>query len=65
MTPQEKAKNLVELFTFSCHECDNAAISALLAVDEILSFMYRFDLDKDMSIQFKWWQDVKTEIEKI
>jgi len=65
MTPQEKAKNLVELFTFSCHECDNASISALLAVDEILSFMYRFDLDKDMSIQFKWWQDVKTEIEKL
>ena len=36
MTPKEKAKQLIELFTFSCRECDNYKISALIAVDEMI-----------------------------
>ena len=36
MTPKEKAKKLVEQFTFKCYECDydwNAKQWALIAVD--------------------------------
>jgi len=36
MTPKQKAKQLIELFTFSCRECDNSKISALIAVNEII-----------------------------
>ena len=35
MTPKEKAKELIELFTFSCRDCDNSKISALIALDKI------------------------------
>ena len=38
-TPKEKAKDLIELFSFKCKECDyleNAKISATICVDEII-----------------------------
>jgi hypothetical protein len=59
MTPKEKAENLVKLFTFSCHECDNATISALLAVDEIISVVWYVPID------IEYWTSVKQEIEKL
>jgi hypothetical protein len=76
MTPKEKAEELVDeyrlvliksntdageeiLCTLLAKEC------ALVAVDEILDFMDRFDLDFEMKHQHKWWKEVKEEIEKL
>jgi len=61
MTPKEKAKDLVELFSFNCRECDNAKLSALLAVDEILNIK-SVDRDYDLST---YWEEVKQEIENL
>jgi hypothetical protein len=59
MTPKEKAKELEELFTFNCRECDNSKISVLIAVDEILSLLWSVKTDVE------YWQKVKQEIEKL
>ncbi len=71
MTPKEKAIQLVEAYwekiihdddgdrNDMCKEC------ALIAVEEILDFMNRFDLDLEMKHQYKWWKEVKQEIEKL
>lgn len=68
MTPQEKAQLLIEDFTFNCKECDNAKISALRAVDEILQG-YEFDsLDiehKRIMDNINYWDKIKQEIEKL
>lgn len=61
MIPKDKAKELIERFTFNCRECDfeeNAKICALIAVDEILN------LDIYQSEQY-YWEEVKQEIEKL
>jgi len=79
MTPKEKAKELKELFTFNCRECDNSKISALIAVDEILkSYPHTFGLNKEYTKDGElvtsivnirpniiYWQEVKQEIEKL
>jgi hypothetical protein len=57
MTPKEKAKELKELFTFNCRECDNSKISALIAVDEIIK--------TNPYKARNYWQEVKQEIEKL
>ena len=80
MTPQEKAKQLVDKFTFRCEECDydwNAKQCALIAVDEIIESRKddsRFD---DTLFQITthyitphpmyltYWLKVKEEIEKL
>ena len=59
MTPKEKAFELIELFTFNCRECDNSKISALIAVDEILSLLWSVKTDVE------YWQKVKQEIENL
>jgi len=64
MTPKEKAENLVKLFTFSCHECDNATISALLAVDEILNVINEYNIEP-IVFDIDYWLEVKQEIEKL
>ena len=59
MSPKEKAKELVDKFTFRCEECDydwNAKQCALIAVDEII---------KNFFSNFDYWQEVKQEIEKL
>lgn len=61
MTPKEKAQELVELFSFNCRECDNAKLSALIAVDEILNIK-SVDRDYDLST---YWEEVKQEIENL
>ena len=61
MTPKEKAKDLVELFSFNCRECDNAKLSALIAVDEILNIK-SVERDYDLST---YWEEVQTEIENL
>ena len=60
MTPKEKAKDLVELFSFNCRECDNAKLSALIAVDEILG-QFRWRPSDGLS----YWTEVKQEIENL
>jgi hypothetical protein len=62
MTPKEKAKQLKELFTFNCRECDNYKISALIAVDEIINVIIG---SYDYELENKYWQEVKQEIEKL
>jgi hypothetical protein len=62
MTPEQKAKELkykMENFTIYPKRC------ALIAVDEIIaSNPIAFDED-DNCIEKNWWQEVKTEIEKL
>ena len=58
MTAKEKARELIETFTYNCRECDNAKLSALFAVNEILN------LDCGDSVNRKYWQQVIQEIYK-
>jgi len=74
LTPKDKAKELVEQFTFRCEECDydwNAKQCALIAVsNEIESLMWLNLLctsDNYMKehIQNKELQKIKYKIEKL
>ena len=66
MTPKEKAKELKELFTFNCRECDNSKISALIAVDEIIDSEPQYEWSNDYwKNPNDFWQEVKQEIEKL
>jgi hypothetical protein len=40
---KEKAKELVEKFTFNCRECDNAKQCALIAVNQIIEALETYD----------------------
>ena len=69
MTPKEKAKELVEQFTFRCEECNydwNAKQCALIAVDEI-SKCTKYEKQKFNNDRFSedYWIQVKKEIEKL
>ena len=67
MTPKEKAKQLIELFTFSCRDCDNSKISALIAVDEILEALgYKSLSDSPYTTleARQYYVQVKQEIQK-
>jgi len=62
MTPKEKAKELVDLFTFTCREWDfedNSKKCALIAVDEIEKEIFTY------YERFEYWKEVKQEIEKL
>jgi len=64
LTPKEKAKELVEQFTFRCEECDydwNAKQCALIAVNEI----YQANLKIHVAKRNIYWDEVKQEIEKL
>jgi len=56
MDNKQKAKELIETFTFNCRECDNAKLSALFAVDEILN------LDSGDSLNKNYWEEVRQEL---
>jgi len=63
MTPKEKAKELVDKFTFRREECDyywNAKLCALIALNEIINAGKDVDEFSD-----SYWQEVKQEIEKL
>jgi hypothetical protein len=72
MTPQRKAKQLVEFMTFSCRECDyeaNAKKCALIAVDEMIAELayirnYDEEIDEKMIIKIDQRQDFLIEVEK-
>lgn len=60
MTPKEKAKELVDKFSNECLlTIDGAKVAALIAVDEVLSTMD----EEDNYVMYKYWQQVKQEIE--
>jgi hypothetical protein len=62
MTPQEKAKELVDKFTVIGLQQRNEGIQcAVIAVDEILDIN---SVDKDYDL-CDYWNEVKQEIEKI
>jgi hypothetical protein len=62
MSPQEKAKQLIDKFTVVGLQQRNEGIQcALIAVDEILS-INSVDKDEDLS---NYWESVKQEIENL
>ena len=69
MTPKEKAKELIEKFTYFGDPADYtdpreiAIYHALIAVDEIIKD--REKLFEHYWIDLKYWQEVKQEIEKL
>ena len=78
MTPQKKAKELIEKFLPFCdyeigkiyQQKDNAKQCALIAVDEIMNFMEMDDIhnqDCHMANTHwpQYWVTVKQEIEKL
>ena len=55
MTPQDKAKELVESMAFSCRECDyeeKAKQCALIAVDEMINVCY-WNTTKEFLLEVK------------
>lgn len=80
MTPQEKAKELIDNFTFRCEECNydwNAKQCALIAVNEIIESR-KADPDFDDTklgivthyiaphpLRLSYWAKVREEIEKL
>jgi hypothetical protein len=67
MTPKEKARDLVDKFVYHVEsitdwgQLNNAKECALIAVDEILKITW---VDKFLTVE-EYWQEVKTEINKI
>jgi hypothetical protein len=68
MTPKEKAKELIDKMygdEVDYMTEEQAKQCALIAVDEIIaSNPIAFD-EEDNCIAKQWWQEVKTEIEKL
>jgi hypothetical protein len=68
MDSKQKAKELIETFTFNCKECDNAKLSALFAVDEIIKSSPSQPSDTFTMPHFIaciYWQEVKKELLKL
>ena len=63
MTPQEKAKELIDKFTFEIGNF-NAKQCALIAVDEILDILVGI-YDYDYEVLHPYWTEVREEIEKL
>ena len=70
MTPKEKAKQLVDKFSYRIHIVNcfhdnkvNSIESALIAVDEIISIKLLW-YQKDTK-ELDYWQEVKNEINKL
>lgn len=58
LTTKEQAKELVDKFNFSCRECDNAILSAQVAVDTIIeSDCLHMPEDR------LYWKSVRKELE--
>ena len=81
MTPKEKASNLVDKFLdldnynnlnldLFCDECgmsnEAAKICALIAVDEMINFFINLSNEGfTFYSSIEYWQEIKTEIEKL
>jgi hypothetical protein len=58
LTTKEQAKELVDKFNFSCRECDNAILSAQVAVDTIIeSDCLHYPEDR------LYWKSVRKELD--
>lgn len=68
MTPEEKAKELVERYFWKAVQTrEQAKRSAIIAVDEILQIVPSVYVTKDEEIHsghYQYWKEVKQEIEK-
>jgi hypothetical protein len=65
MTPAQQAKELIELFTFNCRECDNAKEAALICVQRIiLANPHSNPFNTDVYSTMDYWLKVQEEIKK-
>lgn len=64
MTPKEKANELIEKFIFINGNSFFAKDCAIIAVDEILNSNPTWFVDQ-MKSTHKFWQEVKSELEKL
>jgi hypothetical protein len=64
VTAKDKAKELIETFTFNCRECDNAKLSALFVIDEILIDDWYIATREDLIARKKYCEEVRQEIYK-
>ena len=64
MTPKEKAEELVEKYSELYNYGSLAKDSALIAVDEIIDSHYKLLSGVNTTI-YKYWKEVKQEIEKL
>jgi hypothetical protein len=70
MTPKEKAKELVEKFysratSYSLdrkNQNENAKQCALIAIDEMLDFITKYD---NHWLDYTYWQEVKDELDNL
>lgn len=61
LSPKDEAKELIDAFTYNCHECnslENAKQSALITVKKILGIK---SVDKDYDLS-TYWEEVEQEI---
>jgi len=65
MTPKEKAKQLIDLMSFSCRECDNAKISALILVSELIKENLRYDYIPFEGSRTEFYLQVEKELNKL
>ena len=71
MTPQEKAKELVNSYYKEIKYLERAKQCALIAVNEIIDALEKYDDRNDtfelqnMDGDFRYWDKVKQEIEKL
>ena len=75
MRPKEKAEELINQYRIilmnedtDCGNeilCTDIAIkNAKIAVQEVMFFMDKFNLDLSMEIQYKWWSKVYDELNR-
>jgi hypothetical protein len=62
MTPQDKAKELVDKFTVVGLQQRNEGIQCALIAVEVILIINSVDKDEDLS---NYWEQVKQEIEKL
>jgi hypothetical protein len=70
MTPKDKAKELISRFNFQhtgdsytiFQNVDESKICCLIAIDEIQDFITKYNNPFE---DFKYWDEVKNEIEKL
>ena len=73
MTPREKAKELVDTYSYACLlTTDGGKVAASIAVDEIKKILYsqdsmmRGERSRDLlRALYDYWFEVKQEIEKL